>query len=153
MKLAEFKTILHAHAGHRLGFVLPDGTAVAPDFHVTEVGHVARRFIDCGGTLRRTDTCLLQAWVAPADPEHRLTAGKLTRILELSAPLLPDDSLDVELEHGDGPVSQYAVDRAEAHGDELQFQLANKKTDCLAREACGLEPTPSGCGCGAGQCC
>jgi hypothetical protein len=51
----------------------PDGDEILAHFHVTEVAHVTKRFIDCGGKLHdRQDACLLQTWVAD-DCEHRLT--------------------------------------------------------------------------------
>lgn len=153
MDLATFRNLLSENEGSVVGFILPDGGLVAPEFHITEVGHVAKRFIDCGGTLRWSESCLLQAWVAADDKTHRLTAGKLARILELSRQVIPADDLPVELEHGDGPVSQYAIAGAERRDGELQFRLEHKHTDCLAREACGLAPEPSGCGCGEGRCC
>lgn len=155
MKLHELKASLRARPASRVGCVLPDGATIPPDFHITEVGHVTKRFIDCGGTRRLTEACLLQAWVAADDKAHRLTAGKLLRILDLSAAILPGEGLDVELEHGEGPVSQYALERVETVGDELRLNFRNKQTDCLAREACGLElePAATGCGCGEGKCC
>jgi len=157
MNLATFGNLLRENDESRVGFILPEGGLIAPEFHITEVGHVAKRFIDCGGTLRWAESCLLQAWVAADDKTHRLTAGKLARILDLSRQVIPTDDLPVELEHGDGPVSQYAIDGAELREGELRFRLAHKHTDCLAREACGLAPeradSAAGCGCGEGKCC
>lgn len=153
MKLSEFKAALRANVDSHPQFVLPDGSVIPPDFHITEVGHLTRRFIDCGGKLRTTETCLLQAWVAADDKAHRLTAGKLAHILDLAKPILPATDLAVELEHGDGPVSHYTVGHVDSAHGALSFQLQHKQTDCLAREACGLEPAHSGCGCDEGKCC
>jgi len=147
MQLAEFKNTLSQYRDRNLRFVLPNDEAIELEFHITEVGHAVRKFIDCGGTIRRTEACLLQAWVSEEDPTHRLTAGKLASILELSKKVVPSDQLPVELEYGACRVSQFAVESFAASAEDLTFQLANKKTDCLAREACRLSPDAS-CGCG-----
>jgi hypothetical protein len=155
MILRELKMNLIEHRDKNLRFVLPDGDRIAADFHVTEVGHVVKNFIDCGGTRRKTEAIMLQAWVAANDPDHRLTAGKLAGIIDLAAPILPSDELEVEVEYEGCTISQYPVAGVRAEGNELRFTLTNKHTDCLAKEACGLES----CGCSPeettanGKCC
>ena len=52
MTLVEFKQILAAHPGHTLRFVLPNGEAIPPHAHVTEVARVDKHYVDCGGTRR-----------------------------------------------------------------------------------------------------
>ena len=156
MDLNSLKANLREHPSKNVVFVLPDGDPIPPDFHLTEVGHVVKNFIDCGGTVRRRETCLLQAWVAEDDPDHRLSAERFATILELSRKVVPSEDLDVEVEYEPCAVAQYSIERAEPVEGELRFRLAHKRTDCLAREACGLAPSSSGCGCGSegrGSCC
>src|SRR5438094_5280997 len=99
MKLNELKSLLRSHPSSFPRFVLPDGEQIPAHFHITEVGHVTKRFIDCGGKLYdRNDTCLLQTYVAD-DVDHRLNAGTFSKILELGARVLPHDDLDVEVEY------------------------------------------------------
>jgi hypothetical protein len=143
MKLQTLKANLIEHSSKHLRFILPDGEPIAADFHVTEVGHVVKTFIDCGGTRRKAEAIMLQAWVAANDPDHRLTAGKLAGIIDLAGPILPSEELDVEVEYEGCTISQYPVTGISAEGDELRFSLTSKHTDCLAKEACGLES----CGC------
>ena len=50
MKLSEIKTILDTLPV--LHFVLENGEQVPDHFHVTEVGQISKKFIDCGGTIR-----------------------------------------------------------------------------------------------------
>ena len=68
--------------------------------------------------------------------------------------VLPPHDLEVEIEYEGCVVSQFGVSRAEQGDGVIRFHLVDKHTDCLAKEACGLEP--SGC-CGsetkAGSCC
>jgi uncharacterized protein DUF6428 len=140
MKLTELKMILRSHPAALPLFLLPDGDRIPAHFHITEVGHVTKRFIDCGGTLHdKTDTCLLQTWVSDADPDHRLNAGTFAKILDLGAQVLPHDDLDVEVEYDCCVVAQYPVASALVNDDVIEFQLGEKQTDCLAREKCGVD--------------
>ena len=149
MNLSELRALLAADPAAALELVFDDGNTVPPSFHVTEVGHVTRRFIDCGGTRRTTECCLLQVWVAAGDPDHRLPAGKLLDILRLADDLLPTGDLPVEVEYEGCVLSQYAVAAGEATPGRIRLRLEDKHTDCLAKEACGL--TPAGA-CGPGCC-
>jgi hypothetical protein len=146
MQLRELKSLLREHSAKNLGFVLPDGDPIPADFHITEIGYVTKKFVDCGGTVRSTAACVLQAWNAANDPDHRLTAGKLAAILDLAGAVVPSDDLEVEVEYEGCQISQYPVDSSLVEGQTLKFVLTCKHTDCLAKEACGLEPS-SGSGC------
>lgn len=149
MNLSTIRSLLDRHPESHIRFLLPDGRAIPADFHVTEVGHVSKKSVDCGGTMRSAESCLLQVWLAKNDKDHRLAAGKLVSILEIAAPLFSSGDLDVEVEYEDRVISQYLVASYEAKPRELLFKLEHKHTDCLAREACGLE---SEC-CGTTGCC
>lgn len=140
MTVSEFKSHLLAHEHKPLALALPDGGFIPAHFHITEVGHVQRNFIDCGGTRRRTDTCLLQTWVA-SDEDHRLHAGKLAGIFAKAKEVLPDENLPVEIEYEDYVVSQFPVTGVQATDGVLLFTLGLKHTDCLAKELC----LPGGC--------
>jgi len=110
---------------------------------------VTKRFIDCGGTRREASSCQLQVWLG-SDADHRLTAGKLAGILELATPIIPSDELDLEVEYEACAISQYQVAAGEVRDDRLQIELASKHTNCLAKEACGIEEDSccEGKGCG-----
>ena len=156
MKLRDFKEHLLTNPAGPVGFVFDDGEFVPSHFHVTEVGHVAKSFIDCGGTVRNVAHVQLQVWLGH-DDDHRLTAGKLAKIIELAKPLIPDEDLDVEVEYEGCVISQYTVGGASHVDGRLVFQLGDKHTDCLAKEACGIQPAGSatagsGC-CGGSSCC
>lgn len=148
MKLSELKSLLRTHPDAFPRFVLPDGDQIPAHFHITEVGHVAKRFIDCGGRLHETHhTCLLQTYVAD-DVDHRLDAGRCAKILELGAKVLPSDDLEVEVEYDCCVVAQYPITSMQFTGTHLEFQLGSKQTDCLAKEKCGIDS-----GCATTGCC
>jgi hypothetical protein len=135
MNIQEFLALLHGHSTCPLGLELPSGVLVPAHFHITEVGHVTKRFIDCGGTRRTQETCLLQTWVHD-DTEHRLLAGKLADIFDRAGDLLPSHQLPVEIEHEGESVSQFTVEGAAVFNGSLVLQLGAKHTDCLARGIC-----------------
>lgn len=139
MNLTEFSNLVSAHPDKLMRFVLPNGKSIPANYHITEVGHVKKDFIDCGGTTRSISTCVLQAWIATNDEEHRLNAGKLASILQMAGKVLPDGEVPVELEYEAPIISQFTVESSEVADDAIVFHLANKHTDCLAKESCGLE--------------
>ncbi|MDQ6860856.1 MAG: DUF6428 family protein [Verrucomicrobiota bacterium] len=147
MKLSDLKAILALHPGARPRFILPDGDQIPAHFHLTEVGFVTKRFIDCGGKLHETkETCLLQTYVAD-DVEHRLDAGTFAKILQLGDQVLPHDDLEVDVEYDCCVVAQYPIASAVYTDERIEIELGAKHTDCLAKEKCGIDG--EGCGSGA----
>src|ERR1700756_5332404 len=118
MKLAEFKTLLAQHPDKNIRFVLPTGSKCPPHAHVTEVARIDKRFVDCGGTKRTDSVCRLQTWFAE-DTDHRLTAGKLVKILTMAAPLLETEDLEVDVEYEAPFISQFPIQNTEIAGESL----------------------------------
>jgi hypothetical protein len=146
MLVKHMNQILDRNRESSLHVVLPSGEFVPAHFHVTEVGRVQKTFIDCGGTRRESISCLLQVWTAQ-DVEHRLVAGKLSKIMNLAEPVLAANDLVVEVEYGPEVASQYSVANIEETPSGLLFVLAGKRTECLAPDKCGVGP------CGTTGCC
>ena len=132
--------------------IWPDGEPIEAHFHVTEVGRVQKDFIDCGGTVRREVTCLLQTWVGD-DTEHRITGAKLLKAIAAAAPVLADADLPVELEYEACNVVQLRVVAIERSAEALVIRLAKKHTDCLAKELCIPNPTTNAATCTPGSGC
>jgi Family of unknown function (DUF6428) len=141
LKLSELRAALAAYPELPLTVVWTDGEPIEAHFHVTEVGRVQKDFIDCGGTVRRVTTCLLQTWVGD-DTDHRITADKLLKAIIAAAPVLGGEDLPVELEYEACNVVQLKVATVKRSGEGLSIQLASKHTDCLAKDVC----LPSGVG-------
>jgi hypothetical protein len=137
MLLHELKSLLASHPDRHFRIRLPDGDAVPLSFHVTEVGHVRKVFLDCGGKRRETECCLLQVWVGE-DYDHRIETGKMAGILEKGRAVIPDDAIPVEIEYEDRVISQYTLTGHEVTADAVILALAHKHTECLAPELCGL---------------
>lgn len=113
-------------------FRLPDGTALPPHFHVTEVGLVTKHFIDCGGIERRETVANFQLWEA-GDYDHRLAPQKFLHILQLSERILGSEELSIEVEYQQATIGKFGL-----AFDGHEFQLTTKQTACLAQDACGI---------------
>lgn len=143
MNLKEFRDAVAAHPDCSLRIEVAGGQALAPHFHVTEVGRVTKHFIDCGGTPRTETRCVLQTLVA-SDTDHRLNTTKLAGILSLVDRLeLPGDT-PVEVEHQERSISTDNVESVAISDDTLVIRLAPKQTACLAEDLCGIGPQPQG---------
>lgn len=154
MTLSEFSSLLVQHREKPFRLLLPRGGAVPVSFHITEVGHVVKKFMDCGGRVHRLETCLLQVWVGE-DEDHRLAAGKLLGILgKARFSVLPAhaDGLPVEMEYEDSVLSQYQLADSSLENGAVVLHLAEKHTDCLAKDVC-LVPAPGAVACCAGGNC
>ncbi|MGB1018749.1 MAG: DUF6428 family protein [Chitinophagales bacterium] len=132
MNLKAFKQALQNQ--EKVEFNLPNGKLVPKHFHITEVGVVSNKFIDCGGNLRQEIKINFQLW-KNIDLHHRLSPQKLLGIIgKAESTLELDENYEIQVEYQQDTVCLYNLDFKNG-----QFQLANTKTDCLAMEACGLE--------------
>ena len=144
MTLHELKLTVQQYPATFPRFVLPGGGFIPAHAHVTEVGHVAKKFIDCGGVLGNSDSVLLHTHVGN-DTEHRLTSDRLGKILQLGERVVLHDELDVEVEYDCCVVAQYPIAKAHAAGEHLDLILGRKRTQCLAAERRKTEATASCC--------
>jgi hypothetical protein len=138
MKLTDLLEVLKNQQDRSIEIVLPTGQTVPAHFHVTEVGCVQKRFVDCGGTLRSHASCVLQVWVAN-DIEHRLDTSKLAKILDKGLGLFDNLQVPLEIEYEQGVLSQYPVERIEIAERGVVLQLSHKHTACLAPDRCRID--------------
>jgi len=130
MKLSEVKNKLNQL--NKISFQLPNGELVPNHFHVTEVGKIIKHFIDCGGTVRNEEVVNFQLWNAN-DYDHRLHPEKLLNIIELSEKVLGIADLEIEVEYQADTIGKFGL-----NFDGTNFLLTTKRTDCLAKDECGI---------------
>jgi len=130
MKLSEIKE--HLSNAEYINFELENGESVPEHFHVTEVGIVTKNFIDCGGTVRKENVANFQLWDAN-DFDHRLKPQKLLGIIALSEKVLGMEDLEIEVEYQTETIGKYNLGF-----NGKNFILLSKKTNCLAKENCGI---------------
>lgn len=131
MKLSQIKKELKSLS--TIAFKLPNGDLVPSHFHVTEVGKVTKHFIDCGGKIRFEEVANFQLWEAN-DYDHRLHPEKLVHIIELSENKLQIPDLEIEVEYQ----MASTIGKFNLEFDGTYFLLNSKKTDCLAKDNCGI---------------
>ena len=114
-------------------FVLPDGDYIPAHAHLTEVGHLVRNFIDCGGLTGKEEKFVPQTHVGN-DTDHRLRSERFAKILQLGNRVIPSADLDVEVEYDCCVVAQYPIAEATPDGEHLDLILQRGRTQCRARE-------------------
>ncbi|MDG1063724.1 MAG: DUF6428 family protein [Flavobacteriaceae bacterium] len=130
MKISQVKSILDQIT--TMGFKLPDGGMVPAHFHVTEMGHVSKNFIDCGGTVRLENAVSFQLWHSD-DVAHRLQPDKLRNIIEQFQNTFGTEDWEVDIEYQGATIQRYGL-----AFDGVNFLLTTKQTDCLAKDHCGI---------------
>ena len=131
MKLSEFKNTLKTL--DKVSFRKPNGAFIEAHVHITEVGMLTKKFIDCGGVVRSETKVGFQLWKDDNDMDHRLFPEKLLNIIELSEKKLTILDEEVEVEYQAETIGKYGVDF-----NGFEFVLTNTKTACLAQDNCGI---------------
>ena len=125
MTLRKLHSVLETNPELFPRFVLPDGDYIPAHAHVTEVGHVVRNFIDCGGLTGKEERAVLQTHVGN-DTDHRLRSDRFAKILELASRVIPNADLDVDVEYDCCVVAQYPIAEARPDGDAPEPDLASR---------------------------
>ena len=133
MKLNDLVAALQESPTSFPRLVLPDGSYIPAHAHVTEVGHVVRNFIDCGGVTGKEEKVLLQTHVG-TDEDHRLRADRFSKILQLGMRVLPSADLEVDVEYDCCVVAQYPLREVTRQGEHLDLLLRRGRTQCRERE-------------------
>jgi hypothetical protein len=150
MTLHDLENALEANPELFPRFVLPNGDCIPAHAHVTEVGHLVRNFIDCGGLTGKEEKIVLQTHVGD-DTDHRLRSDRFARILQLGNRVIPNADLDVDVEYDCCVVAQYPIAEAAPDGDHLNLILRRSRTQCRARER-RVSETASCCATSAACC-
>jgi hypothetical protein len=151
MRLLDLQSALTANPKRLPRFVLPNGDYIPAHAHVTEVGHLVRNFIDCGGLTGKEEKVVLQTHVGN-DTDHRLRSDRLAKILGLGNRVIPSADLDVSVEYDCCVVAQYPIMEAQPRGQYLDLILERGRTQCRARKHGEVE-TAGGCCATSAACC
>ncbi len=130
MKLSQFKN--HLETVDQIHFVLPNGTKIPSHFHITEVGMTTKQFTDCGNTFRISKTATFQLWTS-IDFHHRLEPKKILSIINATEKMFAGEDLDIEIEYQQETIGKFGLEF-----NNNEFVLTNTKTDCLAKDNCGI---------------
>ena len=144
MKTDEFLALLGAHPEKNLVFEYAEGRRVAPYYHITEVKNVTLDTVDCGGGTDYWKETVVQLWENPLEKLtlKNLTASKALDILNKVNGIKPmDGSSEIKFEYGNSSfhAAQLPVSGHQVQDNNLVIKLKSEKTDCKAKDACGIE--------------
>lgn len=147
MKTTDFLQLLGAHTDKSLLFSYTPGKWVGANYHITEVKHIHIDSVDCGSGTDAWNETVIQLWESPSEIEKTeyMSVYKALGILKKVGKMKAYDlHSEVKIEYGNDhfhTAQLFITDYSIVDG-QLQIHLAETKTDCKAKEACGIpEPT------------
>jgi hypothetical protein len=163
MKTQEFLQILESNKNASLLFEYTPGQLVGANYHITEVKHVSVDSVDCGGQTDAWNETIIQLWESPSElgKTEYMTSHKALEILNTVGKIKTYDlNSEVKIEYSNSlfHTAQLFVSDFELSNGKLLFKLDIEKTDCKAKEICGVnEPVElasegSSCAPGSGCC-
>jgi hypothetical protein len=143
MKTNEFLSLLRTNGNKELLFDYNKGALVGANYHLTEVKNITIDSVDCGSGSDFWKETIIQLWESPAEPDKTkyMSVSKALQILNKVNEIKPMDleaELKIEYGNADFHTAQLFIDGHEIFDDTLLFKLAVKKTDCKAKEECGI---------------
>ena len=162
MKTDDLFNILRAHKEKALWFEYMPNLFVAGNYHITEVKHITIDSVDCGGKTDAWKETIIQLWESPTEPatKKHMSADKALNILKKVGELKTYDlNAEVKFEYSNANfnTAQLFVNDYDTQDDNLILKLAVEKTDCKAKELCGISEVVSkdneaSCAPGSGCC-
>lgn len=139
MKVSHFFKVLDSINDEcNIIFKTPDCKLLPLHFHVTEAATINKKFVDCGGIEREESHASIQLWTNDDDYNHRITTGKLRKII-LNHLVQTDNDMDILLECDENSLTTYTIENSEVIGSTVVFLLGKKVTQCLAPDKCGIK--------------
>jgi hypothetical protein len=162
MKTNEFLSLLKEHHNKSLLFEYKEGRFVGANYHITEVKNITVDSVDCGAGVDFWKETIIQLWESPDEHEKEeyMSAYKALGILNKVDSIKPmERGVEVKFEYSNPEfhtaqlfVNDFTVDKS-----NLIIKLGIEKTDCKARETCGVQTIvevkeEAGCTPGGGCC-
>ncbi|WP_136482125.1 DUF6428 family protein [Cognatitamlana onchidii] len=143
MKTLDFFNLLEGNKEKSLLFEYAPGLLVGANYHITEVKHVVVDAIDCGSQADSWKETIVQLWESPKEigKTEYMTVFKALSILKKVGAMKPyvlDAELKLEYSNSNFHTAQMFVDDYNIQGSHLIVKLAIEKTDCKAKELCGV---------------
>ena len=143
MKTNEFLELLNNHKDKELLFEYKSGHFVGANYHITEIKNVTVDAVDCGAGVDFWKETIIQLWESPEEKgkTEYMTAYKALGILNKVdgiKPMVKDAELRFEYSSDSFHTAQLFVDDAVWNDNRLIVKLIVEKTDCKAKETCGI---------------
>lgn len=143
MKTQEFFNLLEEHKDKVLQFEYATNQYVAANYHITEVKHITIDSVDCGSQADRWNETIVQLWESPAEAlktKHMSVLkafGILKKVGQMKAYDL-DSEIKFEYSNATFHTAQLFVNDFEIRDNNFIVKLSIEKTDCKAKELCGV---------------
>ena len=143
MKTQEFLSLLAEHQNKSLLFEYAPNQIVPANYHITEVKHVTIDSVDCGARTDAWKETIIQLWESPDEigKTEFMSTYKALGILKKVGTIKPfvlDAELKFEYSNDSFHTAQLFVNDFEIIGNNLKLKLAIEKTDCKAKDICGV---------------
>jgi hypothetical protein len=143
MKTQELFNLLETNKDKSLLFEYAPNLLVAANYHITEVKHLTIDSVDCGANHDAWKETIIQLWESPNElgKTEFMTVDKALSILTKVGEMKPyalDAEVKFEYSNATFHTAQLFVNDFEIKGNKLIFKLAIEKTDCKAKEECGV---------------
>jgi len=143
MQTQEFLSLLKDYPNKSLVFEYRNGQTVGANYHITEVKNVTIDSVDCGARTDFWKETIIQLWESPEEKDklEHMSAFKALGILNKVDKLKPmEKEVEVKFEYSnaDFHTAQLFVNDHEIHEERLLLKLGVEKTDCKAKETCGV---------------
>ena len=143
MKTNEFLSLLKDNPTKSLLFEYIEGQTVGANYHITEVKNVTIDSVDCGSGTDYWKETIVQLWESPKETEKKeyMVTSKALGILNKVDGIKPmgkDTEIKFEYSNPTFHTAQLFVNDHEVHQEQLIIKLGVEKTDCKAKETCGI---------------
>lgn len=143
MKTQELFNVLEQHKDKSLLFEYAPNLLVGANYHITEVKHLTVDSIDCGAQADAWKETIIQLWESPNEigKTEFMSVFKAISILKKVGTIKPyvaDAEVKFEYSNARFHTAQLFVNDFEIKNNNLIVKLAVEKTDCKAKELCGV---------------
>lgn len=146
MKTKELFQLLEANKDTSLLFEYAPNQLVAANYHITEVKHIKIDSVDCGANADSWNETIIQLWESPSElgKTEYMTSYKALGILNKVGQMKAYDmEAEVKFEYSNAlfHTAQLFVNDSVIQNNNLLISLAIEKTDCKAKDTCGVPET------------
>jgi len=146
MKTQEFLKVLGEHSNKSLLFEYAPEKFVDANYHITEVKHITVDSVDCGAQTDAWKETIIQLWESPLEKGKTeymsvlKAQGILNKVGRMKS-YVADAEIKIEYSNPTFHTAQLFVNDFEIQNNSLIFKLAIQKTDCKAKQLCGVPET------------
>jgi len=146
MKTNEFLSVLKENTDKSLIFEYAPGQLVGANYHITEVKNIIIDSVDCGAGTDFWKETIIQLWESPEEIGKRdyMVADKALSILNKVDKIKSiEKDVEVKFEYSNSVfhTAQLYVLSHQIKDDQILMHLGVEKTDCKAKETCGITET------------